>query len=537
MVTPDPDFLYKSFFDNTLDGVAYCQVFYDPSGRAIDLQYLVVNKNFEKLTGLKNVVGKRLTKVIPGIATSNPELFEIYGQVALTRRPARFETHIESLDSWFDVLAYSPEYNYIIAVFQNITDQKRIEKGFINSKIAARNVLEDLSIEKSNVERARAKEEAILLSIGDGLLATDVQGKITLINRAGEKLIGKPKENLIGKVFTEAIRVEDEDGKLVLFEDRPINMALSSSATVTTSNPSTSEPTYYYVRNDKFKFPVAITLTPVMFDGRLIGTIQVFRDITREKEVDKAKTEFVALASHQLRTPLSAVSWYAEMLLAGDVGELNSDQKKYADQIYQGNHRMVELVNALLNVSRLELGTFYIEPESANVAELVQNVITEEKLLIDQKHLTLTTVFDPNIPLTLVDPQLLHMVVQNILSNAVKYTPEKGTIEVGVRPVKRGSTLNTKKIDIDSLAIVVSDSGYGIPADQRHKVFDKLFRADNVREKDTEGTGLGLYIAKSIMDNSGGSIWFTSEEDHGTTFCVTLPLTGMKKKEGEKRLE
>jgi signal transduction histidine kinase len=117
-----------------------------------------------------------------------------------------------------------------------------------------------------------------------------------------------------------------------------------------TKGTKTTGTTYYNMRNDNSKFPVSITVTPVILAGKVIGTIKVFRDITYEHEIDKAKTEFVSLVSHQLRTPLSTVNWYAEMLLEGDAGELNIKQKKYLDEVYRSNRRMVELVNALLDV-------------------------------------------------------------------------------------------------------------------------------------------------------------------------------------------
>src|SRR3989338_8632212 len=119
--------------------------------------------------------------------------------------------------------------------------------------------------------------------------------------------------------------------------------------------------------------------TPVVLNKKVIGTIKIFRDITYEREIDKAKTEFVSLASHQLRTPLSTVNWYAEMLLAGDAGELNPNQKKYLDEVYRSNQRMVELVNALLDVASLELGTFVIEPELTDICKLTKHAIAEQK--------------------------------------------------------------------------------------------------------------------------------------------------------------
>ncbi len=250
-----------------------------------------------------------------------------------------------------------------------------------------------------------------------------------------------------------------------------------------------------------------------------------FQDVTKEMEIDKAKTEFVSLASHQLRTPLSAINWYTEMLLAGDAGSINDDQKKYLNEIYNGNHRMVELVNALLNVSRLDLGTFAVEPEPTNLIALAGSVTDEQRSTVAEKKINLVTNFDTKIPVIPLDKKLIRIVFQNLLSNAVKYTPNGGQVEF---------TLMLQK---DEVLAKVSDTGYGIRKSQQDKIFTKLFRADNVREKDTEGTGLGLYLVKAIVEDAvEGRIWFESEENKGSTFFVTLPLKGMRRKLGNKDL-
>jgi two-component system sensor histidine kinase VicK len=366
-----------------------------------------------------------------------------------------------------------------------------------------------------SLEIVRAKERAILLSIGDGLIATDEKGKIILINKTAEKLLGNKNKEVIGKIFSEITLLEDEKGTPVPLEKHPVNMALKSGITTTST-----DATYYNVRKDKIKFPVAITVTPVMLGGRVIGTIKVFRDITSEREIDKAKTEFVSLASHQLRTPLSTVNWYAEMLLSGDIGELNAKQKIYLDEVYRSNKRMVELVNALLDVSSLELGTFVIEPKSTDICKLARDVIHEQKPQIDVRKIKFQFSCHKNSLFMQADPKLLRMVMQNILSNSVKYTLPGGKIQLSILLV-----------DKKNIQIKVSDTGYGIPRKQHGKIFTKLFRADNVREKDTDGTGLGLYIVKSIVEKSRGRIWFESpEKNKGTTFYVTLPIDGIPKK-------
>ena len=379
-----------------------------------------------------------------------------------------------------------------------------------------------------SLEIARAKEEAILLSIGDGLLVTNEKGEVILINRTAEKLLGKKSKEAFGKTISEVMPLEDDKGNIISLENHPVSIALSGSTDVG------SRLTYYYARKDKTKFPLASIATPVVLDNNVIGTIKVFRDVTSEREIDKAKTEFVSLASHQLRTPLTSIGWYTEMLLKSSDTKFNSSQKIYLEEIYQGNLRMVELVNTLLDVSRIELGTFKSDPKPTDIVLLAESVLSEQKQHIEEKGLTIVKKFSRGDLIYLVDPKLLHIVFQNLITNAVKYTPPKGRIEFTI-------SCKNKKI----ILIKVSDNGYGIPKNQQKQIFNKLFRADNARDKDTSGTGLGLYMVKSIVENFGGKIWFYSpsnqdtesviqkdneEENPGTTFYVELSLVKVRNK-------
>jgi signal transduction histidine kinase len=232
--------------------------------------------------------------------------------------------------------------------------------------------------------------------------------------------------------------------------------------------------------------------------------------LAKSQELDRAKTEFVGLASHQLRTPLTAVSWYTEMLLKKDFGDLNAKQTDYLGEIYAGNQRMIDLVDDLLNTSRIDMGTLKVKLEIVNLTEVMESVLSEFSPQTSQKNISIEKKFSRNLPLVKIDPEHLGIVFQNILSNAVKYTPPKGKIVVEMR--RQNSHILVK----------IADNGWGIPAAQQKKIFTKLFRADNVRKKDTEGTGLGLYIARAIVKKSGGKIWFESKEGKGTTFYITL---------------
>jgi PAS domain S-box-containing protein len=363
-----------------------------------------------------------------------------------------------------------------------------------------------------DIERAKAKDEAILASIGDGMVVVNKEGKVTYVNQAFEKMVGWKMQEVLGKYIVEVVPREDQEGNVVLFNERILTKVLSGEKVVA----DLTMP-FYYIRKDKTRFPASSIVTPIILEGKIIGLVETFRDITKEKGIDKAKTEFISLASHQLRTPLTTISWYTEMILSGDVGKVSAIQKQYLEEIYLGTRRMVDLVNTLLDVSRLELGTFVAEPKITDIILLAKSVLNEQKSDIDKKKLLVIHKFGKGRSNFAVDPKLLRMIFQNLLSNAVKYTPVNGKIEF------------TVSFDSKNIKIKMADTGYGIPKNQQGKIFTKLFRADNVRDKDTDGTGLGLYIAKSIVENSGGKIWFESEdskasESPGTTFYVTLPI-------------
>lgn len=253
--------------------------------------------------------------------------------------------------------------------------------------------------------------------------------------------------------------------------------------------------------------------------------IESFNEMSmRIEEEDRAKSEFVSLASHQLLTPLTTIRWFIETMFSGTANGLTESQLKYLENIHKIDLSMIDLVRALLDVSRIELGVFSIEPETANVADILNDVLFELDPMIKKKMLKIVKNFGQTAPIMNADPKLLRIVFQNLLTNAVKYTPENGTV-----------TFEIKSED-SKIIMKVSDTGYGIPKELQEKVFSKFFRGDNIKNKEPEGTGLGLYIVKSIIDHSGGEIRFESEENKGTAFYISYPPGGMIKKEGEKRL-
>ena len=387
---------------------------------------------------------------------------------------------------------------------------------------------QDLQYERKHILELNKKDEAILTSIGEGIVVLDKHGKIEFVNTTATKILGYEARELIGEKFTTKIDATLESGTPISPSKRPADIALHSKKVVSSI--------LYYERKNGERFPVRITTAPIIVGDKIIGIIEVFRDITEEYALDKAKGEFVSLASHQLRTPLSAVNWYAEMLINGDAGPINKDQASYLREIYEGNQRMIELVNALLDVSRIELGRLVNQAQPTDVVAIANDIQKEMAPMISTKNLSVHADLQASLPQVDGDPKLLRMIVQNLVSNAVKYTPDKGTVSIALRSAKQkeveGAHISRSG---DYIYLSVKDSGYGIPTEQRAHIFEKLFRADNVRKLDVEGTGLGLYIVKQVVENMGGKVWFESTESVGTTFYVILPLKTLGAKKIDKQ--
>lgn len=243
----------------------------------------------------------------------------------------------------------------------------------------------------------------------------------------------------------------------------------------------------------------------------------------RLKEIDQMKTEFISVASHQMRTPLSATKWVMRMLLDGDLGKLNDQQLEMLTKGYQTNERMILLINDLLNVSRIEEGRFQYRFVHMSIEEVVESVIQELYNLIKKRNIKFNyKVAKGEIPKLNIDPQKIRLVVQNLVDNAVKFTPPGGKVTIN---------LNSDK---ENVYFSVTDSGVGIPASQQHRIFSKFFRADNVIRMQTDGSGLGLFIVRNVIDNHQGRVWFESTEGKGTTFTFSLPIGGEAKKADTK---
>lgn len=267
-------------------------------------------------------------------------------------------------------------------------------------------------------------------------------------------------------------------------------------------------------------------MMPIFEDNRIKYILAEARDISAEEQIDRAKSKFVGLASRQLREPVSTVAWAVDALLS-DTSHLNPDQRHQIQQIYHSNRRMQQLIDNMLLVSSLELANLPVNPTETDVRQLSRDMVKDTLAHIPQtKKLNITEDYADDLPTISADPKLVNIILHNLLVNAAAYTPDGGRINVRI-------TRTEQKLHVGSkgcIQVEIQDSGRGIPPADQKKIFTKFYRAGNVQEKGAEGTGLGLYIVRILLDYVGGNVSFTSKEHIGTIFVVLMPLEGMPQK-------
>jgi PAS domain S-box-containing protein len=367
------------------------------------------------------------------------------------------------------------------------------------------NILQDLKGEREGVIKERNRFEAILASIGNGVFAIDITGKIILANKVMHTMSGK--ESLLGdnyhSVFKFNIEGRTNEPPLEIIEESistgeikilPINAVL--------------------IRLDERIIPIGGSVSPIKdAEGIIIGAVVVVRDVSLERQLEHAKSDFLSIAAHQLRTPLGSMRWNLELLLGGDYGKIPEEANSVIAQISEGNKWLLALVNDLLDVSRLDQGKIKNVVMETLIAPIIANVVSENEMAAHTKDIRILSpiTVKPFHPV-MVDPDLFHEVITNIVSNAVKYSLKGGVIEVD------GEERDGK------IKIWVKDSGIGIPEKDYGRMFDKFFRARNAVHSETVGSGLGLFVVKTYVELWNGRVWFESKEGVGTTFFIELPI-------------
>lgn len=362
-----------------------------------------------------------------------------------------------------------------------------------------------LEEDKQVISVERNKLSVILSGIVDGIIVLDLDRKIVLANASVERILGKSASEMQRKHVDEIFKIFKDDAQISAAAFCPIRLDGFEGELF--------EGKDFKVDAAGGKLSYVNLISGQISEGKVaeIGCIITLHDITRERELERVKAEFVSIAAHQLRTPLTEIRWGLSALK--ERAKLSEDAKNIVEKSFLGTERMTDLVNDLLNVSRVEEGRYMFKSKMANPEEFMSKLVEGHAESIQKKDLNVVLkklTVPVNIP---VDAEMITLALDNILENAILYTPAGGQISIEFE--KEGQNLNIK----------VEDSGIGIPAEHQYRVFSKFFRAPNAVKVRPDGSGLGLFIVKSIVEAHKGKISLQSEEGKGTVVMVSLPIS------------
>jgi PAS domain S-box-containing protein len=374
--------------------------------------------------------------------------------------------------------------------------------------------------ERKRAEDARLKLGAIVESVPDAIIGTDVEDRVTSWNRGAESLYGFTAEEALGRVFSFHLPPEREQERAELVARVAEGEALRSFETTR-------------LRKDGTLLDISLTISPIQdASGTLVGFATIAQDITKRKraeeererllheledqnerlrELDRLKDEFVALVSHELRTPLTSIRGYLELVLEGEAGDLTDDQRQFLGVVERNAHRLLALVGDLLFLAQIEAGRLSLEVGAVDLSAIAAESVETARPIAEEKGITLTLATGP-LALVAGDRARLAQLLDNLISNGVKFTPAGGRVDVRVRG-QRGQAL-----------VEVRDTGMGIPSEEQVHLFERFFRTAQATEQAIQGTGLGLAISKAIVHGHGGQITVASAEGSGTTFRVSIPI-------------
>jgi len=569
---------YRSLFENMLNGFAYCRMLFE-GDRPQDFIYLAVNRAFEALTGLKKVVGKKVSEVIPGIRETDPGLFEIYGRVARSGVPERFETYVEALRMWFDISVFSPGTDHFVAVFDVITERKRSEEavqGYVKRLEGLREI--DLAILAAESPQATAQAalhrmRGLIPCRWAGVVLFDSQARVATLlatHANGETRVGTgTRFSLEEYTMAEEVR----SGRVQLVQDtlappRPLPMDLRLQAedirsylslplmvrgeligavNLGADRPGSFTPEHVDIaREVADQLAIAIQQAGLHEQIRRHAMELEQRVAERTAELGTAnqqlqaasshKSQFLANMSHEIRTPLNSIIGFADLLLGEVVGPLGEKQARYLTHIQNSGKHLLQLISDILDLSKVEAGKFVLQPEALTVGTILDDILVIARGLANKKNQTIQADVSPDLPLLRADPVRFKQILFNLLSNAVKFTPESGTIRLSARRLGGQEACSPTGVPASQLPslpagelleIAVTDTGIGIKAEEMPLLFQEFIQIERTHAQRQEGTGLGLALTRRLVELHGGRVWAESEgEGRGSTFTVVMPFAG-----------
>ena len=392
-------------------------------------------------------------------------------------------------------------------VRETLADLKNKNTELEQTKVAVLNVLEDINVEKAKVLSEQQKLQAVLQSIAEGVVVIDSDMHIYMYNTTFLNMLGYARREVEGRLFTEVIRMINETTGQV--ETKEIPNVFKTGEVLSRFNVT------QLIKKNGELIDVNETFAPIIEDNKVKRVVAVFRDATEQRKVERMRSEFISIASHQLRTPLTAISWYLEMLMDPEtMSNMTDEQKGYINMVFESNKKMIYLVNELLDISRIEGGKeLQLIKSPGNIMDVINDVVDEQKGLITQKNIRLILDIPEQQSVVInMDKEKIRQVFMNLVNNAIKYSRPEGEIKISLH------------IEDDKLSVSVADNGIGIPKEQQERIFEKFFRGENAVKMQAQGTGLGLYVAQQVIKDHGGILNFSSEENKGTVFTFIIPI-------------
>lgn len=409
--------------------------------------------------------------------------------------------------------------------------------------------------DETELVRQQERAEAILSSTGDGLIVFAPDNRVTYVNPSACEMLGVSADDIVNEHTTTSalLKLEPPDAKEAAacwemlsctytdcpaYESDDLRCWLMAGTTCRDGKASTFREKMsdcyacdVYLRNSRLleecgmSFVKELTLSepshrilrirtnPVIdSNGNYIGCVKSLHDITAEREVNQMKNEFVSTVSHELRTPLTSIKGYVDLILDGEAGDINDIQREFLQIVKQNGDRLVDLINDLLDISRIESGRIHLKIQPIDIGDAVAGAIDTFKAVLDQTDMSVRTKITKNLPHAAGDRDRVGQVLINLISNAIKYSPGGGSV-----------TVTAKQRD-DQILVCVTDTGIGISKEDQEHLFSKFYRVDSSLTRDIGGTGLGLSICKTIIELLGGQIWVDSGVGKGSSFSFTLPI-------------
>lgn len=370
------------------------------------------------------------------------------------------------------------------------------------------------------LDEERKKMEAILQGMADLLVAVDANGRIITMNRKAELLLGDDSEAYMGKPVESFLRAD------IPQKDLPCMVVLRTSAPCLDIT--------YQLDTRQGKIPVLSSATP-LFNGRgnLIGSVEITRDISTLKALEQEREDFVSMLTHDLKTPLTAVVGAIDLVREGRLGKINDEQKDYLESAMESCSEVVEMINTLLDLYRFEADKMVMTFTTEDPVMLIQRAMADFRSLAERSRIKFSSEFQEQLPTVKVDRNKFVRLMSNLLSNAFKFTPDRGEIKlkagIALAATIAGRIPAANYPDRNPpekgrfLKIEISDTGMGIPPDTLAVIFEKFVQG-RTRKVKNKGTGLGLAFCRKVMDAHGGYIWAESIMDKGSTFIVLFPL-------------